>query len=325
MADNTKFIKGDPWIPITKKVSEHKSDKRKKSPVLVAIAYISDHADELLPNLGKGDIVVCDASESSIKGGITSAKILLKWKNAGVRIICYENLHAKVVVIGKTAFVGSANASKSSVDDLHEAALQTVETLVVKGIKEFIHDAAERGTSLSKASLKKLKEIKVVRKGSASSKKNIWPPEKIGSLWLSHVFDFEPTDSQEAKAEKDKKGVQVDAKKSGKGYSTEYMYWEKKSNRPELGDWLVGFHTHDEVDDILELSRARIGKVLSYSSPRGKDYILWFLEPNDAKLLTMQDLDSKKLEMLAKDYKKSDKGQLPIKGPATKLYIDLFS
>ena len=85
------------------------------APKFAAIAYVSKGTPL---KFGNGDILICDASESSIKSGNTDAGILLNFKKNGAQIFSCENLHAKIVVCGKYAVIGSSNLSKSSEDDL---------------------------------------------------------------------------------------------------------------------------------------------------------------------------------------------------------------
>ena len=87
-------------------------------PVMAAVAYVSDV--ESFP-LGVGDTVVCDASKHAAAAGSTRKEALLALLKAKVKVWSVQGLHAKVVVTGEQAFVGSANWSANSDGKLKEA------------------------------------------------------------------------------------------------------------------------------------------------------------------------------------------------------------
>ncbi len=83
----------------------------KQKPVMAAVAFVSNVSG--LP-LGPGDTVACDASLKRALDGSTRRDALLQLVNQKVQVWSVENLHAKVVVAGKNAFIGSANWSANS-------------------------------------------------------------------------------------------------------------------------------------------------------------------------------------------------------------------
>lgn len=114
MAD--KLLTEAPWVTVRKTI------KAARGIGFSAISYVTDVS--LLP-FRAGSILVVDASLHAVKSGQTSPAELLKLLAKGVRIYSLAGLHAKIVAVGKRAFVGSANASQSSVSQLHEAVLET--------------------------------------------------------------------------------------------------------------------------------------------------------------------------------------------------------
>jgi hypothetical protein len=58
----------------------------------------------------------------------------------GVSVYSVPNLHAKVFVVGRTAYIGSTNVSKNSAEELIEAAVRTTEPGVVSRAREFVND-----------------------------------------------------------------------------------------------------------------------------------------------------------------------------------------
>jgi hypothetical protein len=81
-----------------------------------------------------------DASEHAVKSGQTSPAELLKLHRKGVKVYSVENLHAKVFVFGRTAFVGSANVSQRSENVLVEAVLRTTEPGAVRQARGMVSE-----------------------------------------------------------------------------------------------------------------------------------------------------------------------------------------
>lgn len=113
-----EFVGTSPWVAITKDVV-----RKRRGPIVAAISYVGVKASEVLP-LRKGDFLICDASERAIKQGVTSAKALASYLRIGVKVFSHEGLHSKVVATESFAWVGSANASRNSRDNLTEASVR---------------------------------------------------------------------------------------------------------------------------------------------------------------------------------------------------------
>jgi hypothetical protein len=76
-----------------------------------AIAWVSS-SNRI--SFGAGDRLVVDASDHAIRQGLTSAKILREAFVRGAELRSRSGLHAKALVVGRTLFVGSMNASRRS-------------------------------------------------------------------------------------------------------------------------------------------------------------------------------------------------------------------
>ena len=113
-----EFVGTSPWNAITKDVA-----RKRRGPVIASISYVGAKASEVLP-LRNGDFLICDASERAIKQGVTSAKSLAAYRRKGVHVFSHEGLHSKVVATEQFAWVGSANASGNSRDNLTEASVR---------------------------------------------------------------------------------------------------------------------------------------------------------------------------------------------------------
>ena len=127
----TEFITRDIWPQLTKAV------RGSSQRCAVAVAYFGKGASKLLP-LAKGSRLVVDASERSVASGQTCPADLRILVKRGVRVYSVPNLHAKVFVLGRAAYIGSANVSNRSASQLVEAVVRTSESSAVRDALEFV-------------------------------------------------------------------------------------------------------------------------------------------------------------------------------------------
>lgn len=149
-------------------ICEHAQGKR----ISAAVAYAGDGAVELLP-VTAGDLIVVNGSRNALANGATSARLLRTWYEQDVRLYVHETLHAKVFVVGRTAFVGSANLSRRAHDDgTVEAAIQTTDPAVVADARRFVREMAAGATMVNDAWLTWAEAVPV-----RSSNAVLWNPE----------------------------------------------------------------------------------------------------------------------------------------------------
>jgi hypothetical protein len=129
----TRLVGRESWTALRRAV------RTASRPSLVAVAYFGQGAASMLP-LRRGSRLVVDAGEGTVKSGQTCPAELAKLAKRGVRIYSVSNLHAKVFVLGSRAFVGSANVSGHSANDLVEAMIETTDRKVVSSAKRFVLD-----------------------------------------------------------------------------------------------------------------------------------------------------------------------------------------
>ena len=147
---------------------------------LAALAYVST---DRLCSFKKGDALVCDASESAIKSGQTSAAALAKFSKAGAEIYSCENLHAKVLVIGRKVLIGSCNLSASSANTLRELAVLTSNTSIRSQTLAFIYKLIRESTPIDDKFLKRISKLPIPKR--RWSAKNTRKPIKLGSrTWV---------------------------------------------------------------------------------------------------------------------------------------------
>jgi hypothetical protein len=104
----------------------------------VAVAYFGKGGSRLL-SLAKGSSLVVDASERTVASGQTCPADLIKLVERGVAVFNVPNLHAKVYVLGRAAYIGSANVSSRSASHLVEAVIRTTERHTVRAARQFVH------------------------------------------------------------------------------------------------------------------------------------------------------------------------------------------
>ena len=138
-----------PWTAISA------AARRSKQPSHVAVAYLGQRGDALLPLVADSMLVV-DASLSTVRGGITHPGALLKLRKRGVRVFTAPLLHAKVFAFDGVGFVGSTNASTRSRDHLSEAVVRVKDAPTLTDIRNYVDGLA--ADELSKADLEWLRK-----------------------------------------------------------------------------------------------------------------------------------------------------------------------
>ena len=130
---STQFLSRDVWAELTE------AARGSRQRCAVAVAYFGKGASRLLP-LGKGSRLVVDASEGAVASGQTCPFDLLKLVKKGVTVYSVPNLHAKVFVFGRSAYIGSTNVSSRSASQLVEAAIRTTEPSAVSAARKFVSE-----------------------------------------------------------------------------------------------------------------------------------------------------------------------------------------
>lgn len=134
----------------------------KSKTKLAAIAYVFDDSKI---RFGRNDVLVVDASDTAIKAAQTSVRLLQDALARGAELYSCPGLHAKVIVLDQTAVVGSANMSRSSRNELVEAALISEDPDIVSEAIQFIAaltDAAEV-TKIDRNFIRRIAKLPVTR------------------------------------------------------------------------------------------------------------------------------------------------------------------
>lgn len=222
---------------------------------VAAIAYVSTDTHI---RFKKGDILVCDASDTAIKSGETSASVLSKWYKAGVQIYTRPGLHSKVLVMGTKALVGSANLSQSSANQLREASLLTSRPVVVSQAKAFVHLAKSEATKVDDQFLGHIRAIKVTKRRvhGQPRRKN---QKKFGSrLWIVRVYEIE----SDHYAKEEKYVAQAaDKLRELTGNETIEPAWIRMTGNSRFRRYA------QEGDTVIELWSTRKGKQITVTPP----------------------------------------------------------
>ncbi|WP_438006439.1 phospholipase D family protein [Sorangium sp. So ce321] len=133
---------------------------KKSRPHLGAVAYVT--SDERV-KFGKGDTLICDATDAAIRSGQTSAAVLRRAHDRGARLFSSPGLHAKVFLLGRVAVVGSANLSATSVNELEEAALISDDARAVSGVRLLIENLVQAADEIDERFLRRIEKLPVVQ------------------------------------------------------------------------------------------------------------------------------------------------------------------
>lgn len=133
-----------------------------------AVSYVTSESEI---TFGKGDVLVCDASDEAIRAGQTSASLLRAIVERGGKVFSSPGLHAKSMVLGRVAVVGSANMSEASATQLIEAALITDDARAVAGVRVFVDQLTQDADVVDRAFLDRIAKLPVNVRARGSHRK----------------------------------------------------------------------------------------------------------------------------------------------------------
>jgi hypothetical protein len=132
--------RGTVWPHITALVERVKRQR-------AAVAYIGKDAPTLLP-LRAGAELFADVGTHALAQGLTNPDALQHYLDAGVTVRSLPGLHAKVMLLGGTAVIGSMNASASSAADRLEAVTITTDVQTVADVRQWLDELREHPGAL---------------------------------------------------------------------------------------------------------------------------------------------------------------------------------
>lgn len=230
-----QILTGNIWNQIAPKV-------RQEARRLAAIAYVSDAS---FLRLSKNDVLVCDASDSAIKSRGTSAKALQTFLDAGVLLYNDPNLHAKVVVFGHYALIGSCNLSAWSATRLREAAVLSLRPTVRSQAMAFIHAARDRAMQIDQSFIDRVSNIKLGKPAFVPRPMRQTETELGSRSWVISSWplrDSSHTDERDIVAQGERKAESL---LTGDNTEVDSIRWYGKSRFRKLaksGDTLLEIH-----------------------------------------------------------------------------------
>lgn len=218
--------------------------KATKRPVDVAVAYFSKGSARSFPKIS-GSRLVVDASERAVKAGLTCPDDLLTLVNRNVHVFSANDLHAKVFVVGRTAYIGSMNVSHRSKHELVEAAIRTTQPRIVEQARRFISELPKQ--ELTPKLIQYLATKYVPPKvGIANRNRTGSHPARHAPVRLIHLV---PTDPIEELASVARRGRSTARRKmrTPESSTLDEFYWHGKLSM-NLGDIVVQvYHQGDRT------------------------------------------------------------------------------
>jgi hypothetical protein len=147
---------------------------KKSGPIKAAIAYVT--AAHI--RFQEGDLLVCDASDKAIRGGMTSAAVLAEFVRDGAQVYSIPGMHVKMGTFGRYTFIGSANMSATAGTRTLEASLLTTDVQVRSSVLGNLEEL--------------LKDPTLSRVDDAFVKRIAKLPVASGSAWPERTSDVIP-------------------------------------------------------------------------------------------------------------------------------------
>ena len=184
-----KFHAPHPWGEIKKNAIDKKC--------FVAVPFLGRNAATYLP-IGKGSVLITRCNEQSIKAGQVDPSEVLKFIRRGVIVHNYSTLHAKVYVLGRKLFVGSANVSKSS-QGLSEACIETNDPKMIAQAKKYIESLSS--DLVTEEQVRRFIKLYPGENnwsfGTVTKSNKVTDTKSRGAVWITSVYNGKWDDESE--------------------------------------------------------------------------------------------------------------------------------
>lgn len=190
-----------------------------------AISYVT--ATHL--EFGSDDVLVCDASDRAIGGGMTSATVLRDAVRRGAEVYSYEGLHSKTAIIDEYALIGSANLSANASINTCEASILTDEVRTVAIVHSFIEAIRKDALPVKERFLQHILGLEVTSRPYEG--RRVKRPVKIGAsrTWIVAVHPLSERISR-AEAEFEEEGeTEAEEHLKSDAYEVRSIRWSGKS------------------------------------------------------------------------------------------------
>lgn len=252
----------------------HIAGKTKRGGNTIAVvAYVTkDHL-----NLGRGDMLICDASDRTIAQGATSAQVLKRFLSAKVELFHLPSLHAKIIRLPSHVLLGSANMTVNT-ETLHEAAILTQDPEILEKADVFIRGLLARKDikRITASEVNRLLAIPVVRPDLTHTIKANFEPDQ--NLWITRI---NPLSEKQANEVANELGTRIN---HGERYDGAFVVFgpeEKWASQVKIDDRIIlidtelvvtGPHEVTGVHRIVKVTNMkRVPQiVVTYSARRGR-------------------------------------------------------
>ena len=267
-----KLLTEQPWKAITRAV------KREPGKCHVAVAYFGQSAAQMLP-LREGSLLVLDFSEASVRAGRSCPAEVLKLLKRGVMVRSVANLHAKVFVVGKTAFIGSTNVSRASANTLVEAVAVASDPNLVRQSKRFVDDLA--GEPVSKEFAQQMAAIyrpPVLPKTPRRTGKTQGVVPEHSPTWVVQLASREWDDADYAAEEAGRPAADRRLEDSGR-FEIDDFCWSKAdfARRVKPGEMVVQVLEESPRRHMVS-APARVLFIQNYLGAKGRENSIVFVE-----------------------------------------------
>lgn len=188
-----KLISHDLWKHISKLASRANTRQ-------IAVAYVSK-SDAI--EFGKGDVLICDASDHVIASGQTSAEVLHKAFKNGAQVYSLPGLHAKLYYLDGTVVIGSPNVSASSEHNLIEVALITDHPQVIQQALNLLEELENQSDAVDKQFLTRIAKIAVTRRFPPTKRRPEKPPPRPKPqkyrIWIEGEYGYNEQNTEHSR------------------------------------------------------------------------------------------------------------------------------
>lgn len=261
-------------------INDQIKGSKKNQQIFAAIAFIGADATKIMPRR-RVVVLVCNASDSAIKQGSTSAKALQIFFDRGVKIFNEPRLHGKVVIFPKRVFVGSANVSTRSRDVSYEAVMETTDPKIIGSSLRSVQCLAQEISLIDRKEIRRLQGLPVVRTPPIDLPPRLLAPstnipKQVPLLKLMPVHFEAYSQKVESKIRTTKKSVRSDCFKGGIREDIEGEEWSsywRSSIKP--GMWYIGVTASGRLYKPM--------KEIKFSKVTSRNGVMWLAKPKLGK------------------------------------------
>lgn len=228
---------------LTKEIWSTARKFKGEGPITAVVAYVTDNPLKL----SKGDVLVCDASDSNVSAGAVSAKVLSRLHSGGVKVFHYAGLHAKFVRLPNHVLLGSSNMTNNT-ERLLEVAILTSDVSLLGQVDKLIETlwGDKNLKLLTTQKIKKLLDIPVIKFSARIEGKTEGP-----KLWISAVDPLHP--EEEEKTSEFLRGLFVEEDISMKRFVIFSSRDTKMAKNIKVGDLFIEVDEEANMKGPLEV------------------------------------------------------------------------